>query len=153
MKKAFVVMAAVLLILAVGRSEEEMGETVEGREDEFEVLDRNVRLDFKLVPEEEDDDPFFIVTAISGFQTRARFEGGEQRGERYVGGRVDFVEEDRLLVILEVEMGIAGEEGEAEFNVTCGVLLTPGEEREVASIGEKTLVVRASFADVEKGGE
>ena len=153
MKKALVVLAAVLLVLAVGRSDEEVVETVEGREQEIEVLDRNVRLDFKLVPEEEDDDPFFIVTAIAGFEMSARFEGEEGRAEFSIGGSVDFVEEDRLLVILEAELAFAGEEGEAEFGVVCGVLLVPGEEREVASMGDRTLVVRASFADVEKEEE
>jgi len=93
MKRVFVAMAAVLVILAVGRSDEEVVETAEGREGEIEVLDRNVRLDFKLVPEGEDDHPIFIVTAIAGFETSARFEGGEGRAEFSIGGSIDFVEE------------------------------------------------------------
>ena len=117
----------------------------QGEGDDFEVFDRNIRLDFRLVPEEEDDKPTFVVTAIPRYRTMGRYANADGEGMLEISGEVDIREDNQILVVLEAEMEFRSGEKETGWHVSTGVLLKPGEEFEVARMGEKTLVVRASY--------
>ncbi len=147
MKKVFIAIAVVMLTIGVARASEQPVETAQGKDNDVEVLDRNIRLDFRLVPEEENDKPAFIVTAVSTYETSARFKNEDKRVMLSVSGGVEKWEGNKILVLLNVELAFSGDEQEAEFYVSSGVLLEPGEECEVARMGERTLVVRASYPD------
>jgi hypothetical protein len=112
-----------------------------------EALGRNVRLDFRLVPEEPDDRPTFVVTAVPGYRTRTRFENDMHEIVLAVSGGVELLSKDRILVSVDAEMAFHSEQADAEFHVSSGVLVTPGQDREVASMGERVLVIRASYPD------
>lgn len=144
-----------VMVLAVGveGADPETPTQVEGREEKAQVLERNIRLDFKMVPLEEDDRGVFLVTASSWYQTSTRFEGEGLQIEFEVSGHVRVVDGGRFFVTYEGHVEFSGEEQEAVFHVDSSALLRPGQELEVASMGEKTLVVCASYVEVKQSEE
>ncbi len=144
-----------ILVLAIGGAAAEPGASaeVEGQEEEIEILARNIRLDFKMVPLEADDKGVFLVTASSWYQTSVRFEREGTEIEFGVSGHVRIVEDDRLFITYEGHVEFSGQEEKAEFHVDSSALLQPGEECQVASMGDKTLVIRASYVDVKQTEE
>lgn len=133
-----------LLLQNASAAEEEGGEGARSV-DGIEFLGRNVRLDFRMVPQGPDDDPFFIVTAVSQFKARASFETDEGSFSFHVEGQVDVTEEGLLLVVYEAELSMNGIEGGGETQAASGVLLKPGRELGVAQIGERTLMIKATY--------
>lgn len=148
MKKIIIPIAiVVLLALSLGAGAPEADEERHGEHQELEVLDRNIRLTFKLVDGDgEGDDGASIVTAVPKYKLAAglhREEGGEMSIVGAVGPRND----GRILALMEVEIVLREEEGETELVVECGVLLSPGKGTEVARWGERGLVLHAEYAD------
>ena len=76
-------------------------EGFEGEEEETEILERNIRIEFKLLPLEDNDRGVYVITASPSYAT----------------------------------------------HVESSARLIAAQAFEAASMGEKTLVIRASYAD------
>jgi hypothetical protein len=149
MKKLMIpVTLVVLLALGLAVSQEEPHEAPNGEHYDLEVLDRNIRLTFKLLDEEgKGDEPMSIVTAVTQFKLEARAKNDDGHTAVLLTGAAGPRNDGRILVLLEMEAASADHNGETELAVECGVLLEPGKEREVAEWGDRTLVVHANYVD------
>ncbi len=121
----------------------------EEHEEELEMLDRNVRLEFQLLPPDEDDHEAFIVTASPWYATHTEFRGEGMELEFHANGIVQIIDDNEFFVTYEVGVLYQGEEGDAKFHVDSSVRLVEGQAFEVATMGDKTLVIRATYADGE----
>ena len=112
-----------------------------------EALGRNVRLDFRLLPLEKDNEEVFVVTASSWYETALRFEGPEIELEFAVSGTIELVDSGKILIQCDVELVYEGKDTEAEISTLCSAILKPGVDLEIAKMGDRTLVVRATFIE------
>lgn len=111
------------------------------------VLERNVRLDVKTVPADDGDEGMFVVVACPQYATRVKLEGEEGEIFFEMAGEVRLLGDDLIFVSYDTETTIKGEEGVAHFSVSSGVILRAGQELGVARMGDKTLMIRASYVD------
>ena len=114
------------------------------------MLDRNVRLDFELVPADADDQNVFVVTALSRFKIGVEFKGPGGAIEFETSGEILLRDDGRISVVHNTRVTFEGEQERGHFHVSSGILLRPGESLEVSRMGEKTLVIRASYVEEEK---
>jgi hypothetical protein len=113
----------------------------------IERLERNVRLDFAVVPLEEGDQGVFLVTASSRYETGVQFKGKDGRVVFEATGTVKILEDDQVFVTVRAHLFFRGGEGEGNFQIDSSAILKPGKSMEIARMGEKTLVVKASYVD------
>ncbi len=149
MKKIIILIAiVVLLALSLGVGAGGADEERHGEHQELEVLDRNIRLTFKLVDGDgEGDDAASIVTAVPKYKLAAALDREDEGGEMSIVGAVGPRNDGRILALTEVEIVLSDEEGRTELVVEGGVLLSPGKSSEVARWGERGLVLQAEYAD------
>lgn len=155
MRRILVLAAGLLMVVSVAMGQEEPFEDIEDEEEEIEEIetfDRNVRLDFKMVPLEANDKGSFVVTAVPEYETAVSFKGEEGAMEFQVEGEIDLRDDGRIFVFYDAHLVWEGGEGEAEFHASSGVLLRSGRELEASRFGEKTLVIKASYIDEELKG-
>ena len=119
----------------------------EEHEEELEILARNVRLEFLVVPLEEGDRGSHIVTATPWYTTHTKIIGEEMILNFHAAGHVRIIEDNELFVTFEVEVEYEAPGTSAEFHVDSSARLIAGKELEIATMGDKTLVIRASYAD------
>ncbi len=122
--------------------EEEYEEHEEG-----ELLERNVRIDFQLLPLEDEDDEVFVVTSVSWFSSHVEFSNEDVRIEFHASGHIEVLDDDEFLIAYEVGVGYATDSEEAEMHAEAAARLTPGQPLKAASMGDKTLVISVSYAD------
>lgn len=118
----------------------------EGRErtrfDVVAVFEHNIRLDFNTIPQTESAEGLFIVTATPEFESNTVLDGEKSDLNFAVHGRIDELEDERIFVQFGIHLFVGSEEGQAEFDVNSGVLLKPGQEMEVAQLGDRVLVIK-----------
>ena len=114
------------------------------------MLDRNVRLDFEMVPEEEGAQSVFVVTASSRFEVNVSFKGQGAEMEFEASGEIALRDDGTIFVLHQTHVEFEGGEGRARFHVSSGVLLKPDEPLEVARMGDRTLVIVAAYIDQKK---
>lgn len=156
--------AGILMVVSLVIAQEEPGEDFEDENEieeefeeehdeeddrEFEIFDRNVRLDFKIVPLEGNDRGMFVITAVPEYETRVSFKREGQEVEVEIEGEIGLRDDGKILVFYNAHMAWEGNDSQANFHASSGVLLKPGRELEVSRFGEKTLVIRASYVDEE----
>jgi hypothetical protein len=110
-------------------------------------LARNVRIDFKLLPEEDDAHPLFVVTAVPAYVTRIAFSNNDTEFEVDVSGEVTIRDDGKVHVSFNATLRFDGNDGEARMEALGAVVVGPGEELAAASMGERTLYVRVDFVD------
>ena len=112
---------------------------------ELRVLDRNIKLVFQAIPLDPGDTELFIITASPHYEVDVRLEGDD--GELFFGvsGEIELTDDGKIFVTYEAHMALSGDDGKAEFNSGGGAILKPGKPFGVAKIGEKTLVITASY--------
>jgi hypothetical protein len=166
-KRLILLSVGLLLVLAVvlpggltvsrGAAAEEEAETEEGVEleddedeeedEEVEQFDRNVRLDFKMVPSDEKDRGAFIIAASPEFEMNVLYRSKQGSIGFNVSGEVLPREDGRIFVRYEAAVAMKGDEGEAEYVAYSSVLLVPGKKLQASRMGDKTLVITASYLD------
>ena len=141
-----------ILLLGSGlaMAEPEHDEDHEDRAQELEQLERNVRLEFKLVPLDEGDQGVVVVVASPDFRTLTRYHNDEYEVLFVASGRLDLVDDEHIFLAYEAHVEFEGDGEEAEFVVTSSILLTPGKSTPAARMGDKTLMITAVYADDEE---
>ena len=139
------VCAIVIAVVATDASEE--GEHHAKAPEHLDRLDRNVRLDFQSVPLEEGDEGMYIVTASPEYETSVRVEGPDGRIAFKVGGQVRLLDDGGIFLRYETHAHLAGKGQEVEGHVRSSVILKGGQELPVSRVGDKTLMIRASYVD------
>ncbi len=157
MRRILVVVVGLLMVVSLVIAQEEPGEDFEEEEEfededegEPEVFDRNVRLDFKIIPLEGNDRGMFVITAVPEYETSVFFKGEGHAVEVEIEGEIELCDDGRILVFYDAHLAWEGNDGQANFHASSGVLLKPGRELEVSRFGEKTLVIKASYVDEEQ---
>ena len=174
MRTAIVLSISLLLVLAVvipdglssagaeneleaeaARDAEEEAEREAKEEDELDIedveqFDRNIKIDFKMAPAEDHNQGTFVVTATPAFATSTFYKGAEGSIDFEVSGQVLPRDDGRLFLRYEATATAQGGHGEAEFYVYAGVLLKPGKELKTSRMGDRTLIVSASYLEEEK---
>ncbi len=153
--------AGILMVVSLVIAQEEPGEDFrdedaeveeefeEDDEGEIEAFDRNVRLDFKIIPLEGNDRGMFVITAVPEYETSVFFKGEGHAVEVEIEGEIGLRDDGRIFVFYDANMAWEGNNAQANFHASSGVLLRPGRELEVSRFGEKTLVMKASYVDEE----
>lgn len=141
MKKCWLILGIVVCSGALSAfAGEGEGEDVEF--DEVAVFEHNIRLDFNTIPQTESAEGLFIVTSTPEFESNTVLDGEDSEVNFTVHGRIDEMEDERIFVQFGVHLYVGGADGSAEFDVDSGVLLKPGQELEVAQLGDRVLVVK-----------
>ena len=99
------------------------------------------------IGDEDAKAPMFVVTAVPEYKLMAHFDSEGEYAFASIHGLVGPRNDGRILILLEAEIVLGGDEAETELTVECGVLLKPGVEQMVAKWGDKRLIVHASYAD------
>lgn len=116
-------------------------------DDDDEILARNVRLDFKVLPE-GDDDGTFIICAASYYEADSSWQTDTVHIEFGVEGEVELREEEgKIFVAYDVHLAYKGPEGHGRFRAASGVLLAPGQELGVAKFDDRVVMISASYVD------
>ena len=149
MKKIIISIAiVVLLTLGLGAGAPGADEEEHGEHQEIVVLDRNIRLTFKLVDGGgQGDEGASIVTAVPKYKLAASLDRENEGGEMLIVGAVGPRNDGRILTMMEVEIVLRDGAGATELVVECAVLLRPGQSTEVARWGERGLILHAEYAD------
>lgn len=145
--RLFICVGVFILGAGLAIAEQELGAEVDDQQEHVESFGKNIRLDFMMVPLENDDKGVYIVTASPYYETSVQFEGDEGRVAFGVSGEVAIRDDGRIFVVYEATMQFKGHEGEGEFNASSSVILKLGQKVGVARMGDKTLTIRASYVD------
>jgi hypothetical protein len=128
--------------------ERERMEMEESESEEIDIFDKNIRLDFQAVPLDKDNKGMFIVTATSHFQSSVRLAGdGSSVIFNVSGDVIPLADSNKIFVSYEVHTIVEGKDGEAMFRLESGVLLSIGKEIALGTLGDKTLMLKASYVD------
>ena len=119
--------------------------TAIANDSDFTILENNVRLEFELTPLEDDDRPLFVITASSNYGTHTQFSGPDGSFIIKIRGKIKPMESGKIFILIGAEMDWEGDAEEAEFALQASVLAKPGEKMTVGRMGEKTLMVKASY--------
>ena len=111
------------------------------------LLGRNVKLDFRLLPLGDNDHGTYVVIASPAFGTSVRYKRPESTIELQTSGNARIMDDGRVFLTYQMHLVFEGDAAEATYGVSSSVLLKPGQEQEVANVGEKTLVIRATLLD------
>jgi hypothetical protein len=139
------VSAAVSVYAEDHREEHEERGEYEEHHDEIEILERNVRLEFKTVPLEKGDQGVFIITASPEYEIGIRLEGDDGEFSFEASGEIELLDDGRIFVFYEAHTAMRGDDGELEFKTRAGVILKPGKQLGVSKIGNKTLMITATY--------
>ena len=150
MKNALASLAVVSLCLGTLFAQEEQTDDPKGRAAKPVMLDRNVRLDFEMVPADAENQSLFVVTALSRFKVGVEFKGPEGAMEIGASGEIVLRDDGRIFVSHQTVVTFEGEQSRGHFQVSSGVIVRPGEHLEVSRMGEKVLVIRATYVDGEE---
>lgn len=116
-------------------------------EEHLEILDQNVRLVFRVEPLDDDDREVFLVTATPHFAHETEYSGQNMEIEFAVAGHLRILEENQILLVFEAHLLYEGNDDRALFHVESSVVIEAGATIEVASMGDRTLVVQAGFGE------
>jgi hypothetical protein len=148
MKKGLIFAAVIVLGLGLAVGREESAEAEHSGHHDSGAFERNVQISFELVDEEgKVQGDAFIVTAVPQYKMMAKLKNAEETAVASTSGAVSILENDQILVMLEAEILLVGEEGDSELNVATAVRLRSGQEQEVAKMAEMTLIVGAAYLD------
>ena len=143
-----VLCAVVFAVIADDHWEEHKQECCE----EMEVFDRNIRLDLNARSPEGDNPGLFIIVASSWFETNVMFEGEGGEMEFSVEGELELLDDGKIFLRFEAYSRTerdddVHDDSAAEFSAASSIILTSAEEQSIASLGEKTLIVKATFME------
>lgn len=153
MKRLWLFLGILVCAIAVAVVAAATSAEVEDQKEATKVLGRNIRLDFKAVPLEEGDNGIYIITASPEYETSIRLEGDDGKIDFEVSGEVKPLDDGSIFVLYEAHTILKDKEGEAEFSVSSGVILKPGQELGVSRMGDKTLMIRVSYVDLNGASE
>lgn len=150
MKHALVLLAAIALCAGALLGQEAQSDAPKAGAEKPAMLDKNVRLDFEMVPADAADQSMFVVTALSRFKVSVEFKGPAGGMEFEARGDIVLRDDGRIAVVCETTVTFEGDQSRGHCHVSCGVILRSGEHLEVSRMGDKVLVIRASYVDQEQ---
>ena len=147
MKHALVLLAVFSLCAGTLLAQEAQKDAPKAGKAKPVMLDRNIRLDFQMVPADADNQSLFVVTALSRFKVNVAFKGPDGEMELGASGEIVLRDDGRIFVVHETTVTFEGDQSHGHFRVSSGVILRPGEDLEVSRMGEKMLIIRATYVD------
>jgi hypothetical protein len=109
-----------------------------------------VRVDVKLIPIEDDDQKMYVTTASHQYSTWIEYESEFIEISFGISGKVLILDDGNIFVTYNASTTFSEEDSNGEFGSEGSAVLTPGKETEVAHVGEKTLVIKASYVQDKK---
>ena len=153
MKKLWLCLGILVCGLPVAAAEADHPAKVQEQKKELRILEKNIRLEFKAVPLGEGDKGTYIITAFPDYQTGIRLQGEDGTIDFAVSGQVKVLEDGRIFVRYDARTLVTNKKGSANFIARSGVVLRPGEELGVSRMGDKTLMIRASYVEPKGASE
>lgn len=133
---------AIMMMLTASSAGEEKADA---KSSAPEILEKNVRLDIWLIPLEDGDEGTFVITATPDFATWVEFSSEAISISFKISGAITIMGDGRFLVEYETTTTFDSPQGDGGFGTQSSALLEADQELSVSHIGEKTLVLRASF--------
>ena len=125
------------------REHEEHFEEEDGGEEarrDLEPLGKTLRLEFKVLPE-EDEERLALVVATTNYGLAVEMEGADERFRFVVEGELILLGDDRLGLTFDLHLVIGGEEGEVIYSAHGSTVSRIDGRAELATLGDKTLYV------------
>lgn len=122
--------------------EERFEEEDEGEEAQrdLEPLGKTLRLEFKALPE-EDEEPMALVVATTDYGLAVEMEGANEWFRFEIEGELILLEDDRLGLTFDLHLVIGGEEGKIMYAAHGSTISRINGKAELATLGDKTLYV------------
>ncbi len=122
--------------------EERFEEEDEGEEAQrdLEPLGKTLRLEFKVLPE-EDEEPMALVVATTDYGLAVEMEGADEWFRFEIEGELILLEDDRLGLTFDLHLVIGGEEGKIMYAAHGSTISRINGKAELATLGDKTLYV------------
>ncbi len=111
-----------------------------------EPLPRAMKIAFRFEPVEPDDRPLWVVVSTPRYIVEINYETKEIEAQIRVEGRVRAVE-GKFLVTYNAQVRFSNADGGAFFVSEGSARLTPGKERQVTTVGERSLMVLLTYDD------
>jgi hypothetical protein len=143
MNKAWIAISGLILgvsVVLTAHSEP----VAKSTEEALQAGNKNIRLDFKMVPLDDDDEGVFIITAGPAYETSTYWKGDNHEVLFDVSGRILLKDDGNYILYYVAHVKFDGKEGKAKFSASSSIVLVPGKEASAAQLGEKTLVVLAT---------
>lgn len=115
-----------------------------------EPLPRAVKIAFRFEPVEPTDKPLWVVVATPRYTVEVNYETKEIEAQIRVDGKVRVVDGGQLLVSYNAQVRFSNADGGAFFSSEGSARLTPGKEKMLTTVGERGLMVLATYDDAEK---
>ena len=110
-----------------------------------EMFQKNVRLDIWLIPLEDGDEGTFVITATPDFAAWVEFSNEAISITFKISGQIKITDDGRFFVEYKIATTFESPQGDGGFGTQSSAILEADQELSVSHIGEKTLVLRASF--------
>lgn len=128
------------------------GEHDDDHHREIEPLGRTLKLSFKAEPE-EDEHSLSVVVATGEYGLSVSMDGEDEVFRFQVGGRLALLDDDRLGLTFDLNLGIGSEEGEVAYVAMGSTISRIGGKAALATFGEKTIYVYVTEeSEIKKGG-
>jgi hypothetical protein len=114
---------------------------------EEEVGARTVKLSFKFEPQNPGDQPSTILCAGGRYGASVTFEAAGNTIQARIGGHLRMLNDKEVFVTFETEFGMRNNDGGGMMGAEGSARLLVGKERKLAIIGDRALVVTATFED------
>ena len=122
----------------------------EGFED-IEFLGKTIKLEFMLLPQEDDEPSFTVVTAIHEYAIHEEVREGESEHSVELTGQLRVLDDDGKQILLTCEATLHDvdekEDAETAFHAYASTVLIFHRAKTLARLGDKTLAVRATIED------
>lgn len=114
-------------------------------------LDRNVRLDFKIVSQDGKAENFYLITASENYEIEINQQDKSKHFSRLeIQGKVKLLVENRILVNYEFEYrhhNNSKPDFRKDIKLHSSVILKPGQEIEVGNPSDKILKIKAAYVE------
>lgn len=112
-----------------------------------EIGARTVKLTFKFEPQNPGDHPSVILCAGGNYGVSVTFEAAGNTIQARIGGRLRVLNDQEVFLTFATEFGMRNNDGGGVMAAEGSARLALGKERKLAIIGDRSLVVTATFED------
>ena len=157
MRKLILITAFLLCIqlsagISVNKNAKSELQTVHKRGGEYpkkvsKLLDRNVRIDFNIIPAEGSNKEIYIITASEKFEIEITQTDENKYHNIEIDGQVRLLDDRKIFIYYQIEthLNVNDSKADKEFDLVSSVILKPGEEIEVTDATGRVFKIKASY--------
>ncbi|MHC4871951.1 MAG: hypothetical protein ACYTFY_08905 [Planctomycetota bacterium] len=104
-------------------------------------LGRTIRLQFKLVPEEDEESNHWVLVSTKDYSYSLDYSNAEFDFGIKTKGRIAILEDNRILIAFKTVMDYKKDAEGSSMKAEGSVVVEIGKSKSVAQLGDKTLVI------------